>query len=192
MQPNANHKPFRVAVLTATRAEYGLLVPVMRALAEKEGVEPFMLVTGMHLCEEFGMTVRRIEEDGFAIDARIPILGEGDDHRETSHAMARALTGFADYFAAHRPDCLVVLGDRFEALAVCAAAFNARIPIVHLHGGERTDGAADDAYRHCITKMSYLHFTATEEYRRRVIQLGEVYHGRSGFKASGSCESPYK
>jgi len=173
MPTNVSNPPFRVAVLTATRAEYGLLVPVMRALERIEGVKPYMLVTGMHLSEEFGMTVRYIEEDGFAIDARIPILGEGDDARETSHAMARALMGFGDYFASNRPDCLVVLGDRFEALAVCAAAFNARIPIVHLHGGERTDGAADDAYRHCITKMSHLHFTATEEYRRRVIQLGE-------------------
>lgn len=173
MPQSAFEHPFRVAVLTATRAEYGLLTPVIRALQRIEGVEPYLLVTGMHLCEEFGMTVHQIEKDGFAIDARIPILGKGDDAKETSHAMARALMGFGDYFSSHRPDCLVVLGDRFEALAVSCAAFNARIPIVHLHGGERTDGAADDAYRHCITKMSHLHFTATEEYRRRVIQLGE-------------------
>lgn len=173
MPQNASDSPFRVAVLTSTRAEYGLLVPVIRELQRIEGVEPSFLVTGMHLCEEFGMTVREIEKDGYPIDARIPILEKGDDERETSYAMARALMGFGDYFASRHPDCLVVLGDRFEALAVSCAAFNARVPIVHLHGGERTDGAADDAYRHCITKMSHLHFTATEEYRRRVIQLGE-------------------
>ncbi len=173
MQANANKKIFRVAVLTATRAEYGLLVPVMRALSNMGGIYPYMLVTGMHLEKDFGTTVSCIEEDGFPIATKIPILSGGDTACDTSIAMARALTGFGDYFAKDRPDCLVVLGDRFEALAVCCAAFNERIPIVHIHGGERTDGAADDAYRHCITKMSHLHFTATEEYRHRVIQLGE-------------------
>lgn len=172
MTVNCN-KRFRVALLTTTRAEYGLLLPVMRALAAMEDVEPFWLVTGTHLSAEHDMTVRLIENDGFPIAARIPILSGEDNAAGTSRAMARALEGFGDYFEKNRPDCLLVLGDRFEALAVTTAAFNSRIPVMHLHGGERTDGAADDAFRHCITKMSQLHFTATEEYRRRVIQLGE-------------------
>ncbi len=160
-------------MLTTARAEYSLLSPVVRELERLDGIEAFFLVSGMHLEEEYGMTVSFIEKDGFKIDARIPILSNGDTAAATSRSMANALIGFSEYFSKNKPDCLVVLGDRFETLAVCCAAFNERIPIVHLHGGERTDGAADDAYRHCITKMSYLHFTATEAYRNRVIQLGE-------------------
>ncbi|MDO4866005.1 MAG: UDP-N-acetylglucosamine 2-epimerase [Clostridia bacterium] len=160
-------------MLTATRAEYSLLVPVVRAMQERPGMHPYMIVTGMHLSPEYGMTVNQIEADGIEIAARIPILVGGDSACATSKSMALATLGFADHFAARRPDCLVVLGDRFETLAVCCAAFNERIPIVHIHGGEKTEGAADDAYRHCITKLSQLHFTSTEEYRRRVIQLGE-------------------
>lgn len=173
MPASSNKQAYKVAVLTTTRAEYSLLSPVVRELERLDGIETFFLVSGMHLEEEYGMTVSFIEKDGFKIDARIPILSNGDTAFDTSRSMANALIGFSEYFSENKPDCLVVLGDRFETLAVCCAAFNERIPIVHLHGGERTDGAADDAYRHCITKMSYLHFTATEAYRNRVIQLGE-------------------
>ncbi len=174
MSKNLNND-LNIAIFSSTRAEYGLLAPIAKRLSNISNVRVYFTVTGTHLLDEYGMTVSDIEADGFEIDARIPILKAGSNTpADTSVAMARALEGFSAYFAFHRPDALIVLGDRFETLAVCIAAFNERIPIVHLHGGERTDGAADDAYRHCITKMSSLHFTATEEYRQRVIQLGEV------------------
>ncbi len=165
---------YEIQILTATRAEYGLLRTLIFRLREQEGVHVSTLVTGMHLSEDFGLTYRQIEDDGVEIAAKIPILSGGDTPEAVSKAMGRAMIGFADWFSAHRPDCLVVLGDRFETLAVCCAAFNEHIPIVHLHGGEVTEGALDEGYRHAITKLSYLHFTSTEEYRARVIQLGEA------------------
>lgn len=173
MHKNLNNT-FNIAILSSTRAEYGLLAPVVKKLSQFSNVHAYFTVTGTHLLEEYGMTISAIEADGFEIGARIPILETGaNSPADTSAAMARAIAGFSSYFTSNRPDALIVLGDRFEALAVCIAAFNERIPIIHLHGGERTDGAADDAYRHCITKMSSLHFTATDEYRQRVVQLGE-------------------
>lgn len=162
-----------IAVLTATRAEWGLLRPFARAL-EAEGVEARVLATGAHLSASFGMTVREVVSDGFEPDARIPILVDDDTPAGMSKTMALALSGFADYFARRRPDALLVLGDRYETLAVCCAAANEGIPIFHLYGGETTEGAVDEAVRHAITKMSYLHFASTEAYRRRVIQLGEA------------------
>lgn len=164
---------FEVQILTATRAEYGLLRPLFFQFAKDRQVHVSAVVTGMHLSEEFGYTVEQIEQDGVEIAARIPILLSGDTPCAVSKSMGLAIIGFADYFAQHRPDCLVVLGDRFETLAVCCAAFNEHIPIAHLHGGERTEGALDEGYRHAITKLSYLHFASTEEYRQRIIQLGE-------------------
>lgn len=164
---------FNIHVLTATRAEYGLLRPLIFRLMEECELQVSAVVTGMHLSEEFGMTYHQIEEDGIDIAAKIPILLSSDSASSVSKAMGLAMIGFADFFEQNRPDCLVVLGDRFETLAVCCAAFNAQIPIVHLHGGEKTEGAMDEAYRHAISKLSFLHFTSTEEYRRRVIQLGE-------------------
>lgn len=161
-----------IAVLTATRAEYGLLRPVITRLVSK-GVDTRILVTGMHLSLAFGMTVSEITDDGFDIDAKIPILLDSDSSAGISKTMALALAGFADYFEQKRPDALLVLGDRYETLAVCCAALNAQIPIFHLYGGETTEGAIDEAIRHSISKMSYLHFTSTEAYRKRVIQLGE-------------------
>ncbi len=163
----------RIAVLTATRAEYGLLRPIIRALTAQPGVEVAVLVTGAHLEPAFGLTVREVETDGFPIAARIPILDGDDSPAGMSRAMARALEGFGNHFADTPYDALIVLGDRYEAAAVCAAATNARIPIAHLHGGETTAGAVDEAYRHAITKMSYWHFTSNDAHRRRVIQLGE-------------------
>ncbi len=162
-----------IAILTATRAEYGLLKPFIRALQE-EGIETRVLVTGTHLSSFFGNTVNEIEADGIEIDERIPILVDSDSPTGISKTMALALSGFADYFARRRPDALLVLGDRYETLAVCSAAFNERIPIFHLYGGETTEGAVDEAIRHAVTKMSYLHFTSTDAYRKRVIQLGEA------------------
>ncbi|HIU35902.1 MAG TPA: UDP-N-acetylglucosamine 2-epimerase (hydrolyzing) [Candidatus Fimenecus excrementigallinarum] len=162
-----------IAVVTATRAEYGLLRPVVRALRASGAFRVSLLVTGAHLSEAYGETVREIERDDMPIAARIPILSGDDTPRGVSGTMANALNGFAAYFEAHRPDALLVLGDRYEILAVCCAAMNARIPIFHLHGGETTQGAVDEAIRHSITKMSLLHFTSNEQHRRRVIQLGE-------------------
>ncbi|MBR2556169.1 MAG: UDP-N-acetylglucosamine 2-epimerase (hydrolyzing) [Aeriscardovia sp.] len=164
---------FDVQVLTSTRAEYGLLRTLIFRMQQEEELKVSTLVTGMHLSDEFGQTYRQIEEDGVEIAVKIPILLSNDDPASVSKAMGLAMLGFADYFAAHRPDCIIVLGDRFETLAVCCAAFNEHIPVVHLHGGEKTEGALDEAYRHAITKLSCLHFASTEEYRRRVIQLGE-------------------
>lgn len=171
----AGKKPrFQICVLTTTRADYGILRPLIRALSADESLELRLAVTGTHLAEPFGMTVREIEADGFPIDVKIPILqGGGDSPADISRAMSKAIEGFGVYFQAHRPDLLVVLGDRYETFAVCTAAVNACVPIAHLSGGETTEGAMDECFRHCITKMSYLHFTAAEAYRKRVIQLGE-------------------
>lgn len=174
METERSNPRFPICVLTTTRADYGILRPLLLALSEDVSLDLRLLVTGTHLSEAFGMTVREIEADGFSIDARISILENGNDSPGAiSHSMARAIEGFGSYFQDCRPALLVVLGDRYETFAVCAAAVSACIPIAHLHGGETTEGAMDECFRHCITKMSYLHFTAAEPYRRRVIQLGE-------------------
>lgn len=162
-----------ITVLTATRAEYGLLNPVIHALKACGEFDVRIVVTGAHLSPEFGLTYKEIERDGIEIDRKIEILLSSDTPASISKSMGMAMIGFADYFAERRPDALVVLGDRYETLAVCCAAMNERIPIIHLYGGETTEGAVDEAIRHAITKLSYLHLTSTEEYRRRVIQLGE-------------------
>ena len=162
-----------IAVLTATRAEYGLLSSLIKKLAAMDDLRVSVLVTGMHLSADFGFTYKEIEADGVPVAAKIPILADGDSAEAMSQTMANALIKFGELFAKEKFDALVVLGDRYETLAVCCAAMNARIPIVHLHGGETTEGAVDEAIRHAITKMSYLHLTSTEAYRQRVIQLGE-------------------
>lgn len=165
---------FQICVLTTTRADYGVLRPLLSALSADDGLELCLAVTGTHLSEDFGRTIQEIEADRFPIGVKIPIFQEiGDAPSDISRAMAKAIEGFGAYFQAHRPDLLVVLGDRYETFAVCAAAVNACVPIAHLSGGEITEGAMDECFRHCITKMSYLHFTAAEAYRKRVIQLGE-------------------
>ncbi len=163
----------KIAVLTATRAEYGLLKPIILALQNVEEFTTEVVVTGAHLSPEFGLTYCDIQKDGIEIAKKIEILLSSDTPVAISKSMGLAIISFAEYFAESRPDVLLVLGDRYETLAVCCAAMNARIPIVHLYGGETTEGAVDEAIRHSITKMSYLHFTSTEQYRRRVIQLGE-------------------
>lgn len=163
----------KIAVLTATRAEYGLLSPVIKALKQTSQYDVRVLVTGAHLSPEFGLTYREIEKDGIKIDKKVEILLSGDTPSAISKSMGLALIGFADYFADSQPDALLVLGDRYETIAVCLAAMNERIPIIHLYGGEITEGAVDESVRHAITKLSYLHLTSTDEYRKRVIQLGE-------------------
>lgn len=162
-----------ICVLTATRAEYGLLKNLILRLQEEPEFQVNVVVTGMHLDKAFGETYREIEEDGIAIAAKLPVLSENGSAVGMSETMANALVCFGHFFAENRQDLLVVLGDRYETMAVCIAAMNEQIPIAHIHGGEVTEGAIDDAIRHSITKMSYLHFTSTEVYRRRVIQLGE-------------------
>ncbi len=163
----------KICIVTATRAEYGLLKPVIDKIYKSEMAELKLVVTGMHLSPEFGLTYKEIEEDGYPIDHKIEMLLSSDTSTGITKSMGIALIGFGDYFSVNRPDIVVILGDRYEMLMVAAAAMIARIPIAHLHGGEKTEGAVDEAIRHSITKMSHLHFTATEEYRRRVIQLGE-------------------
>lgn len=163
----------KISILTATRAEYGLLKPIITKLQEVSDFDVRVVVTGAHLSSEFGLTYKEIEQDGIEIDEKIEILLSADTPSSISKSMGLAMISFADYFARLNPDMLIVLGDRYEALAVCCTAMNQRIPIAHLYGGETTEGAVDESIRHAITKLSYLHFTSTEEYRRRVIQLGE-------------------
>lgn len=163
-----------IAVFTGTRAEYGLLYWLMRDIAADPELELRLIVSGTHLSPEFGLTYQQIEQDGFKIDERIEMLLSSDTSVGVIKSMGVALLGLADALARQQPDVLVILGDRFEALAAAQAAMLQRIPVAHLHGGEITEGAYDDAIRHAITKLSYLHFTAAEPYRQRVIQLGEA------------------
>jgi len=163
----------KVAVVTATRAEYGILRPLIFKLNEDKDFELQLLVTGTHLSDNYGNTQIEIENDGITIYKRIPILVDGNMASDVSRIMANALVGFAEYFETERPTCVVILGDRTEMLGVASAAMHANILIVHLHGGELTEGAVDDCVRHALTKMSYLHFPSTEVYRKRIIQMGE-------------------
>lgn len=163
----------RIVILTATRAEYGLLKPIIEKLNTDEDFDMRLVVTGTHLVPEFGMTIREIEADQIPIDKKIEIVLSSDTPVAVSKSMGLAMISFAEYFEECDPEALIVLGDRYETLAVCCAAMNARIPIFHLHGGEATEGLIDEAVRHSITKMSYLHFASTESYRRRIIQMGE-------------------
>ncbi len=163
----------QICIVTTTRADYGLLLPVINKFVHKKNMGVKLAVTGTHLSLEFGLTVTEIEKDDLEIAVKLPILEKGDSPLDISKTMANALVAFAEYFEKSKPDLVVVLGDRYETLAIACAAHNAKIPIAHLYGGETTEGAVDEAYRHAITKMSALHFTSTEQYRKRVIQLGE-------------------
>ncbi len=163
----------RICVFTGTRAEYGLLKPLMNRLLKSTRTNLQLLISGMHLAPEFGLTYQDIESDGFTIDEKVEMLMALDTPTGITKSMGVGMIGFADAFARLNPELLVVLGDRFEAMSVCTAAMVARIPIVHIHGGEATHALIDEAIRHSITKMSHIHFTTTETYRKRVIQLGE-------------------
>jgi GDP/UDP-N,N'-diacetylbacillosamine 2-epimerase (hydrolysing) len=163
----------KICVITGTRAEYGLLRWVMQGIKDDPELELQIIATGMHLSLEFGLTYREIEQDGFHIDRKIEMLTSSDTSIGIAKSMGLGLIGFADAVSELQPDLIVVLGDRFEIFSAVAAALVARIPVAHLHGGENTEGAFDEALRHSITKMSHLHFVAAQEYRRRVIQLGE-------------------
>lgn len=163
----------KICVFTGTRAEYGLLYWLMKDIQASEMLELQVIVSAMHLSPEFGETWKQIEQDGFTIDAKVEMLLSSDTPVGVVKSMGLGTIGFADALDRLRPDVLVVLGDRFEALAVVQAAHIMRIPVAHLHGGEITEGAFDDAIRHAITKMANLHFVAAEPYRQRVIQMGE-------------------
>ena len=163
----------KICIVTGTRAEYGLLKPIIDKVYKSDELELQLVVTGMHLSTEFGLTYQEIEQDGYPITAKIEMLLSSDTAVGVTKSMGVALIGFADYFEMHKPDIVIILGDRYEMLMAASAALVARIPIAHIHGGELTGGARDESIRHSITKMSYLHFTATEEYKNRVIQLGE-------------------
>lgn len=162
-----------ICVVTTTRADYGLLKPLIRRFLDDKIFCVKIVVTGTHLSEKYGYTYKEIEKDGFQTAARIAILSEEKDSLAVPKCMANAIVKFSEYFQADRPDFVLLLGDRYETFAIAIAAYNARIPIIHLYGGDTTEGALDEAYRHSITKMSYLHFVSNEDSRRRVIQLGE-------------------
>ena len=163
----------KICVITGSRAEYGLLRPLMQRIDKDAELELSVVATGMHLSPEFGMTCQEIENDGFKIAFKNEMLLSSDSDVGVTKSMGLGMIGFADYFSLQRPDLVVLLGDRFEIYAAATAAMMFKLPIAHLHGGEITEGAYDDAIRHCITKMSSLHFTSTEAYRQRVVQLGE-------------------
>jgi GDP/UDP-N,N'-diacetylbacillosamine 2-epimerase (hydrolysing) len=163
----------KICVITGTRAEFGLLRLLMQEIQNEPELELQVIATGMHLSPEFGLTYREIEEAGFVINAKVEMLLSADTASGITKSMGLGLIGFSDVYSKFSPDLIVVLGDRFEIFASVAAALIAGIPVAHLHGGETTEGAFDEAIRHSITKMSHLHFVAAEDYRRRVIQLGE-------------------
>ena len=164
----------KICVVTGTRAEYGLLSRLIRMIDESEKTRLQLIATNMHLSPTYGETYKEIEADGFKIDRKLPIIEEGkNDAVATLNSMAKAVVGFADAFNELKPDLVTLLGDRYEILAAAEAALIEKIPIAHIHGGEVTEGAYDDAIRHSITKMSHLHFPSIEPYRKRIIQMGE-------------------
>ena len=164
---------YRVAFCTGTRAEYGLLKPLIEQFMSDPNVDTGLIVTGMHLCKEYGNTIEVIQSDNMPIWDTIDILLSSNTQCSIVKSMGLALLGFSESLNKIKPDILILLGDRFEAFCAAAAAVVLNVPIAHIHGGELTEGAIDDAFRHAITKMSYLHFASTEEYRKRIIQMGE-------------------
>lgn len=164
---------WRVCVVTSTRADYGILSGLIKRIDADPETELKLVATGMHLLKEFGETYKEIENDGLTIDEKIDISERGDSDAAVSRMAGNATRYFTNYFAKNRPDVVIILGDRTEMLGVATAALIMNIPIAHIHGGELTFGAVDDAVRHSLTKMSRIHFTACAEYRRRVIQMGE-------------------
>ena len=172
----------KICVVTGTRAEYGLLYWLMKEIESDKDLELQLIVTGMHLSPEFGLTYKEIEKE-FKIDKKIEMLLSSDTSIGISKSMGLAQISFAEAYDELKPDMVIVLGDRYEIFSATSAAMIAKIPIAHLHGGETTEGAFDESIRHSITKMSHLHFTATDEYKNRVIQLGE--HPNRVFNVGG-------
>ncbi len=163
-----------IGVITVARSDYGIYLPILSRIENDSDLELSLMVSGMHLLPEFGLTVEDIVKDGFPIAARIDMLHASDRPAGISKSMGQGTIGFADVYDRMRPDILLVLGDRFEMMAAALAALPFKIPVAHIHGGELTEGAMDDALRHAMTKLSHLHFVATDEYARRVLQLGEA------------------
>jgi GDP/UDP-N,N'-diacetylbacillosamine 2-epimerase (hydrolysing) len=166
-------KTRKICIVTGTRAEYGLLRWIIQFIKDDSELELHLVATGMHLSPEFGLTYKAIIEDGFTISKKIEVLLSSDSPVGLSKSIGLGMISFAECFAELNPDIILVLGDRFEIFSAVASAMVSRIPIAHIHGGESTEGLIDESIRHSITKMSHIHFTATEEYRSRVIQLGE-------------------
>lgn len=163
----------KVCIVTGTRAEYGLLKPLIRKVDEDKDLELQLVVTGTHLSPEFGLTYNEIIDDDFKIDEKVEILMSSDTSVGTCKSMGIAMISLCDTFERLKPDIVIILGDRYEMLCVASVSMVLGIPLAHIHGGETTEGAIDEAIRHSITKMSYLHFTSNEVYRKRVVQLGE-------------------
>src|SRR3990167_2599932 len=172
-KPRTNPSAYKIAIVTGTRAEYGLLFCLMKEIQNDPEIELQLIVTGTNLSPEFGSTYQLIEADGFKIDAKVEMLLSTDSAVGITKSVGLGIIGFSDTLQKLSPNILILLGDRFEILAAAQAALIQKIPLAHIHGGELSEGAIDDAIRHCITKMSHLHFVATETYRKRVIQLGE-------------------
>ena len=164
----------KICVFTGTRADYGIMSRLLRMIADDPMLQLQIIATNMHLSPEFGLTYKEIEADGFHIDKKVEMLLSSDTPSGILKSMGLATIGFADALEDLKPDLAVVLGDRYEMLVAAEACLIYKVPIAHLYGGEITEGAYDDSIRHCITKLSHLHFTSTEEYRNRVIQLGEA------------------
>lgn len=167
-------EPRRIAVVTGSRADYGLLRSLLFAIQAEKELSLQLVVTGMHLSPEFGLTYKQIEADGLPIAARVEMLVSSDKASGIAKSMGLGLIGFADTFERLAPDILVVLGDRFEILAAAQAALVQRIPMAHIHGGETSEGAFDESIRHALTKMAQWHFVAAPPYRKRVVQMGEA------------------
>ena len=164
----------RICVVTGSRADYGLLYWVMKGIAGDAALQLQVAATGMHLSPEFGLTYRVIESDGFTLAAKVEMLLSADTPVAVAKSLGLGVIGFADAFNTLRPDVVVVLGDRFEILAAAQAALLARIPLAHIHGGERSEHSFDESVRHAITKLAQWHFVAAEAYRKRVVQMGEA------------------
>ena len=163
----------KICVITGSRAEYGLFYWLLKKIQKEKTLELQIICSGMHLSPEFGLTFKEIEKDGFKINKKVEMLLSADTPSSISKSTALGIIGFSDAYDDLNPDIVVVLGDRFETLSACIAATFARIPIAHFHGGESTEGLIDEPIRHSITKMSHLHFVATKEYLKRVVQMGE-------------------
>jgi UDP-hydrolysing UDP-N-acetyl-D-glucosamine 2-epimerase len=163
----------KIAIITGTRADYGLFYWIIKHIHDDSKLELQLIVACMHLSPEFGLTIKEIERDGFPIAEKVEMLLSSDSAKSISISMGLGMIGFANIYARLNPNIILVLGDRFEALAAAAAAVPFTIPVAHIHGGEATEGAMDELFRHAITKMSHVHFASTEKYARRIMQMGE-------------------
>jgi UDP-hydrolysing UDP-N-acetyl-D-glucosamine 2-epimerase len=162
-----------IGVVTGARSDYGGLLPILKRIVADSELKLLLFITGMHLSPEFGLTVRVIEADGFDVSERVDMLVASDTEQAISKSIGLGVIGFSQAYSRTRPDLLLVMGDRFETLAAVVAALPYTIPVAHISGGEITEGVFDDVIRHSITKMSHLHFVALNEYRDRIIQMGE-------------------